>query len=215
MDYLPGIPFAIAAIVVLSMVSAFALPQLGARARLRRRMRREPVRSIADVRNDDVVRLRGVVNTVGTPLRLPFVDRPGVFHVTHIIDSSNPGSTTTFVRTGRCELLLDDGTGRARIAADTPVELIAEELGGGIGRNEPALAAILGADHDKLFSKGGSVLWRQRSISVGDHVLVWGRVILEPDPTAPRDAVHYRSEPMRAVLVPVTRGGTVIVEIAR
>jgi hypothetical protein len=212
MDSLPGVPLAIGAVVALTMLFGVVLPQLGPTARLRRRMRRKPIRSISDVRSNEVVRVRGTVRALENSLVLPFVDRAGVFHVTYVIDSSNPGNTTTFVRKAKCEILLEDGTGRARIARETPVELIAEEHSGGIGRNEPALTAVLGADVERIFSKGGSVLWRQRSIAVGDEVLVWGRVILEPDPTAA--GANYRSEPTRAAFVPIKRGGTVIVEIS-
>jgi hypothetical protein len=206
-------PIALALIVILSVASAFGLPQLGATARRRRWMRKQPIKSIADVRTNDVVCVRGAVVASGIPLALPFRNQPGVLHITHIIDSSNPGETTTFVRTGRCEILLDDGTGHARIASDTRIELLGEEFAGGVGRDEPELMAVLGADRARIFSKGASLVWRQRSIAVGDHVSVWARVIREPDATANVDLAHYRSEPTRALLAPVSLGGAIVVEL--
>jgi hypothetical protein len=206
-------PLFLAGIVAIALLSAFGLPLLGGKARRRRALRRQPLRALGEAASGEVVRVRGVVSAIGAEVQLPFVARAGVLHHTQLIDTSNPGATTTFERGARSEMLIDDGTGRARIAVDTLIDFIAAEETGGIGRDESELVALLGADRERIFSKGAVLTWRQRSISVGDTVEAWGRVVQEPDPTGPRDGAHYRAEPLRVVLVPAEPGAVVIVEV--
>jgi hypothetical protein len=208
-------PLFIAGIIVLTMVSALVLPRLGATARRRRKIRRTPLSPLAEVRSGEVVRVRGVVRAVGAPLPLPFGDGDAVLHVTQIVDSSNPGSTISWTRTGRRALLVEDETGRARIAVETPIEVIADEASGGVGRDDPTVVDLLGSECDRIYSKGAVILWRQRSISVGDEVTAWGRATLEPDDAGPGERGHYRTEASRVLLLPATREGSVVVEIRR
>jgi hypothetical protein len=215
MGEFPGMPLAVGVILLLVGVFGIGLPQLSRSARLRRRLRREPLRALKDVRSDEVVRVRGTVSPPRQPVHIPFGERPGVFHVTRVTDSSNPGQTITFAREGRQEIVFDDGTGCARIAVETPIELLGEEETGGISRDDPELATVLGRDVERIFGKGATVLWSQRSVAVGDEITVWGRACREPDPAGPRDDASYRDEPTRVALVPAEPGSKIVVELAR
>jgi hypothetical protein len=207
-------PLFLLMLIVLVAGTAYGLPQLGRQARLRRRMRRQPIVALADVRDGQVVRVRAVVAVVEAPPP-PFGDRPAVVHLTQIIDTSNPGATTTFRCNGRGEIRLDDGTGRARITRDTRIELLVEEESGGVHRDDPELAQLLGDELERIFSKGATLVWRRRALCVGDAILVWGRAVVEPDPDPPRQAEHYRHETRRVNLVPCDERGAVVIERAK
>jgi hypothetical protein len=197
------------------MVSAFVLPRFGANARRRRQIRSTPLQPIGDVCSGAVVRIRGVVRAVGAPMPLPFGDADAVFHITELVDSSNPGATTTWVRTGRRTLLVEDESGRARVAADTVVDVIADEVSGGVGRDDATVARLLGPECDRIYSKGAVIVWRQRSVCVGDQVTAWGRATLEPDDAGPGERGHYRTEASRVLLLPTTPEGAVVVELVK
>jgi hypothetical protein len=74
---------------------------------------------------------------------------------------------------------------------------------------------LLGAECDRIYSKGAVILWRQRSICVGDEVMAWGRAAFEPDDAGPGERSHYRTEATRVLLVPAARDGAVVIEIVK
>ena len=127
------------------------------------------------------------------------------------VDASNNGLTTVVER------FKDEAIAGHVVAAQ------GRALAAGRARREHSLSTAttqrswhsLGAERDQLFSKGGSVLWRQRSLCVGDEVFAWGRVTLEPDDAAVGDRAHYRSEPTRALLTPVANRRAVVLEFVR
>jgi hypothetical protein len=178
-------------------------PLLDRHARLRRRASHAPLKRICDVQRDEVVRVRGIVRALDATIPIPYSQGAGVFHVTLLTDAASPTQTTTFRRAARCEFIIDDGTGQARIAQDVPLEIVGRDpTSGGAGRDDPEVAAFLDGDLDVLFSKGASVLWEQQAISVGEEIVVWGRCTHEPV-RGPDSARGYRETPLRVVLVPV------------
>jgi hypothetical protein len=190
------------------------LPQLSRSARLRRRAHKTPIRDIREGRRGELIRVRGIVHSSGSTLPIPFSDGQGVFHFTQLVDSANPGQTSTFTRGAQCGFFIDDGTGHARVPPEVKLELIGQELeGGGLDRNDPQVGQFLdGKADDLLFSKGGWVVWRQARICLGDEVVAWGRVVLEPEGDARYHQGHFRQEPQRIVLAPVEPSGPVVIE---
>jgi hypothetical protein len=165
-------------------------------ARRRRQLAECPIVSIAAAHTDRLVRVRGVVRSDGPTLMLPFSGKLGVFHVTQVVDTANPHETSTFNKSGRAGFYLDDGTGQARIANGVQLELFGREPeSGGLERGEPALAEFMGEALERLFSKGGWVLWRQVAIHPGDEIVVF--------------AVMQQG----LVLAPPESGGVVVIEL--
>ena len=203
--------------IMVSATSLFLVSRLFARgARLRRQAQKTPIRPIREARRGELIRVRGQVRSSDAPLRLPFSGDVAVYHVTQLVDSSNPHGTDTFTRGDQREFFVDDGTGTARVPREAALELVerAAPRDHAIDRADPAVAEFLGNHRDDLFSKAGPVLWTQRAIRIGDYVTVWGRVLLEPDTDASHHQGHFREEPLRVLLVPLAADGAVVVEPA-
>jgi hypothetical protein len=171
--------------------------------------------SVRDAVRDQLVRVRGVVRSNGATVKLPFSGASGVFHWTQLTDTSNPGETSLFTRSARCDFLIDDGTGLARVPREAAIALVGgEPEGRGVDRNDPEVERFLGGDVKRLFSKDGWLIWRQRALVEGDEVVIWGRVVHEPDPD-PRRQESLREAPQRVVLAPPESNVPVVVERAR
>jgi len=168
---------------------------------------------VREAQRDQVIRVRGTVRGSGS-FALPFSGRSGVHHWTQLTDTANPGQTSSFTRSARCEFRIDDGTGEARVPLDAELLVVGgEPEGGGVDRNDPEVPRFLGKDEARLFSKGGWLIWRQQAFAVGDQLVIWGRVILEPDPDPRHEAL--RDRPQRVALAPAEPGLPLVVERLR
>jgi hypothetical protein len=196
-----------------SIAFAFAAPHLGRSARLKRRARKSPIRRVCEARRDELIRVRGIVRELESPLALPFSSQPGVYHWTQLTDYSNPGQTKAWTKCARVRsFIVDDGSGQARISDQGKLVLLADEEGGGMHRDHPSVVAFLNGNTDAIFSRGASVVWRQRAIRIGDEVLAWGRAVHEPANDTGASRRNYRETPLRIVLLPPRPRDCVVIE---
>ena len=205
---------AVCAIVVTPLLARAAIVPLLAKRRRRRAARRTPISRVLEVRRGEVVRVAGVVRPLGSPITLPISHVAGVYHLTELSNTANPGQTDSLRIERFCPLAIDDESGSATVQVHALLDIHApEEHSGAVERDDASVIAILEARGAEWLGSS-PLLWRQHRIAVGDRVTLWGRAELVPSVAHDGRGAEgsYREPPQRLIICPVD--GAVVIEAA-
>jgi hypothetical protein len=193
--------------------------------RLRLELRRIPRTPIRTVQADELVKVRGFVALEGSAVAAPVTGTPCAIYCVdaklvrrdedwvppaRTVDSRPNGVDLRYAwpdwrssnlprETGGRDLMLDDGTGRARVRiGDAHLSLL--------GNWRVSLSAnrahYLAARTDQPPSAGLELEYRELTVVPGEILTVYGRASYEADPDPLPSGPHpYRAAPLRCVFV--------------
>lgn len=161
--------------------------------KVRRQLRRAPVKSIGQVGDDELAKVVGRVRPLGESLSAPLTGRPCVYFVAIVQERQkrrNSSHWRTIAREERCvPFVLEDDTGRAIVeatAARAALDVDSHSTSGVLDDPTDAQRAFL-ARHGQsatglIFNR--RLRYREAVIEDGEIVAVLGAGTREPDPDA-------------------------------
>lgn len=181
------------AFMALVLVCLFVLGVLawyfGRGERLRRMLRRTPVRRISAVRAGERVRVIGTARAQGETLKAPLTGRPCLYYCAEVWARRRKSWRMTIRKVRGVPFLVDDGSGVALVnpnRADVLLGTVASNRSGAFDNASPAEARFL-AQHGEqstglIFNR--SFRYSEAIIEVGERVAVLGAPRHEPDRSA-------------------------------